>query len=356
MCIDKAILPKISFIVPCYNVESFLPECVESIISQSYPNWEVILVDDGSTDNTPRLCDDFSREDKRIKVVHKSNGGLVSARNAGFEVASGDWLTYVDGDDWISIDFVEKVSTTIVKYGPFDLLFFCAVQELDGKSISKWDWNQYENGKIFDISENRVLSSHTLNYDSAISDVWAKVFRTEWCREHDIKHNPKLRQGEESVDFVMRAFYHADKSLFIKEHLYHYRFNASSISKRVDENNAFHISECMTVMNDFIYSIPDNDDYVHAFRIRVVYVLIHMAMHTFFNPNFDCPHKERVSKFERIVSGNRLFSDSLSVVNGGEFDLFRRFAFYCIKHKMYYLLELISQLKDILLRVKFFNY
>lgn len=94
--------PLISIIVPCYNVEQYLETCVNSVLNQTNPNWELILVDDGSSDNTPSLCDHFSRMDTRIKVIHKKNGGLVSARNAGYEAVTGIWLTYVDGDDWIS--------------------------------------------------------------------------------------------------------------------------------------------------------------------------------------------------------------------------------------------------------------
>ena len=89
---------KISIIVPCYKVTDFLPQCVESLMNQTYKDIEIILVDDGSPDATGKLCDDYAKKDNRIKVVHKQNGGLVSARNAGYDVATGDWMMYVDGE------------------------------------------------------------------------------------------------------------------------------------------------------------------------------------------------------------------------------------------------------------------
>ena len=91
----------ISVIVPIYNVEDYLDRCVDSIINQTYSNLEIILVDDGSPDNCPKMCDDYAKKDSRIKVVHKENGGLSDARNAGMKVATGEYISFIDSDDWI---------------------------------------------------------------------------------------------------------------------------------------------------------------------------------------------------------------------------------------------------------------
>ena len=97
---------KISVIIPVYNVERYLAQCVDSVISQSYKNLEIILVDDGSSDNSPQICDDFAKQDSRIKVVHKVNGGLSSARNAGIEIAGGDYLLFLD---WSGLRALSKI-------------------------------------------------------------------------------------------------------------------------------------------------------------------------------------------------------------------------------------------------------
>ena len=94
-------MPKISIIVPVYNVEQYLAECIESIKDQSLTDIEIILVDDGSPDNSGAICDDYARKDDRIRVIHKKNGGLSSARNAGLEVAIGEYIGFVDSDDWV---------------------------------------------------------------------------------------------------------------------------------------------------------------------------------------------------------------------------------------------------------------
>src|SRR5665647_2657921 len=101
--------PLISIIVPIYKVENYIRNCVDSILNQTYKNLEVILVDDGSTDNCGNICDEYSLKDNRIKTIHKKNGGLSSARNAGLDVAKGEYIGFIDSDDWIEKDMYESL-------------------------------------------------------------------------------------------------------------------------------------------------------------------------------------------------------------------------------------------------------
>ena len=105
----------ISVIVPVYKVEEYLDQCVKSIVGQTYHNLEIILVDDGSPDECPRKCDEWTKQDKRIRVIHKKNGGLSDARNAGLRMASGTYVSFIDSDDWISPDFYENLYCSIIK-------------------------------------------------------------------------------------------------------------------------------------------------------------------------------------------------------------------------------------------------
>ena len=99
----------ISVVVPIYKVEKFLPVCIESIIRQSYKNIELILVDDGSPDLCPLICEKYNQTDSRIRVIHKKNGGLSDARNAGLSVANGEWITFIDSDDYVGKDFLKTL-------------------------------------------------------------------------------------------------------------------------------------------------------------------------------------------------------------------------------------------------------
>ena len=102
-------MPKISIIVPVYNVEKYLRKCVDSILNQTFKDFELILVDDGSTDSSGKICDEYNLKDNRIKVIHKENGGLSSARNAGLDIAQGEYIGFVDSDDWIELDMYEEL-------------------------------------------------------------------------------------------------------------------------------------------------------------------------------------------------------------------------------------------------------
>ncbi|HEL7541574.1 TPA: glycosyltransferase, partial [Enterococcus faecalis] len=108
-------MPKISIIVPVYNVEKYLEKCVRSILAQTFTDFELILVDDGSPDSSGAMCDQFAEQDERVKVIHKENGGLSDARNAGIEIATGEYLGFVDSDDYIADDMYELLYTNIVK-------------------------------------------------------------------------------------------------------------------------------------------------------------------------------------------------------------------------------------------------
>lgn len=109
--------PLISIIVPIYKVEAYLDRCVGSVVSQTYSNLEIILVDDGSPDNCPEMCDSWAAKDSRIKVLHKENGGLSDARNVGLKIATGEYISFVDSDDWIEPDFVSLLYQVLTENG-----------------------------------------------------------------------------------------------------------------------------------------------------------------------------------------------------------------------------------------------
>lgn len=141
--------PLISVIIPVYNVENYLERCVKSILSQTYDNFELILVDDGSVDSSGRLCDDFAQSDARIRVIHKQNDGVAYARNTGLDAARGEYVTFVDGDDYVTVDYLEFLYDMIVNGD-------CEIS-MCGYS------NAYENGRIVNV----FSAADEIHYTSA---------------------------------------------------------------------------------------------------------------------------------------------------------------------------------------------
>lgn len=162
----------VSVVIPCYNVQAYLDQCLESVCAQSYQNLQIILVDDGSKDDTPALCDQWAEKDDRIVVMHVPNGGLSSARNNGWSIAKGEYITFIDSDDYIDEQYVSKM-VTLADAHSLDLVL-CGFEKFDN------DGNRFEpitpgdaSGVTFDEFAGNILSGKY--YPSA----WAKMYRTE---------------------------------------------------------------------------------------------------------------------------------------------------------------------------------
>ena len=211
--------PLISVIVPIYNVEKYLARCVDSIVNQIYKNLEIILVDDGSPDRCPQMCDDYAEKDSRIKVVHKKNGGLSDARNAGMVVATGEYISFIDSDDYVSDDFFECLLDVMNKEN----------SDIAECSVVKF----YEDNRFDEFSDD--LSVKTYDTQDAMSaliaenqfhqHVWNKLYKTELVK--DIPYAVgKLNEDE---FWTYRVFGRANKVARLNKTMYYYFQRSSSI-------------------------------------------------------------------------------------------------------------------------------
>ena len=181
-------------IVPVYKVEEYLERCVNSILSQTFTDFEVILVDDGSPDGCPQICDDYEKKDSRVRVIHKPNGGLVSARNAGIFAAKGDWITYVDGDDWVKPHLLQFIHDRIAESSaPVDMIMFASenvfadhVDKIENKVPEGWYDRDRLEKEIFPylLSDRR----HGFKIGTMIlGHTWNKPCRRELQLKHYVR-------------------------------------------------------------------------------------------------------------------------------------------------------------------------
>lgn len=349
--------PFFSIIVPCYNVEKYLRECVEPILHQTYSHWELILIDDGSKDRTPQLCDEYARKDSRIKVIHKENGGLVSARNAGYKAAKGDWLMYLDGDDWINTDTCEKLMMYTAKYPDIDIVFWKSIQELGTNSIKgKWNWICSDLEHLYTGNECHELARHTLIYKSGIATAYCKLIRADYAKTYGISHDDRLRQGAEGVEFSLRAFYYARKALYVNKYFNHYRYNPDSISKQINEKNTVYLTDCFRVIEEDIEKFQQKERFKEALYQRIVYVLIAIAMSTYFHPANKDSLLVKIRKYKAVIEKTPLFQTAVRKSNTAGMDKLRRITFFFIRNKMYFMLQAIASLKQYYLKKGKFNY
>lgn len=165
----------ISVIVPIYNVEKFIRKCVDSIIGQTYKNLEIFLVDDGSPDKCGAICEEYAQKDRRIKVIHKENGGLSSARNAALDVATGDYVMFVDSDDWVEPDFCKEAIEMILREGVSMASFGYNNVHFEKKSDSYKKYERYtDNPKVVDSS--MAIRNIILQDDVIFNYAWNKIY------------------------------------------------------------------------------------------------------------------------------------------------------------------------------------
>ena len=215
--------PQISVIIPVYNVEKYLRRCVDSIIHQTYTLLEIILVDDGSPDNCPQMCDDYSLKDHRIKVIHKKDGGLSSARNAGLKSSHGDYISFIDGDDWIAEDTYEYC---INKLGQFN----AGVIQFDYIRTRNFDANiiiKNEKEKISVFKGKSILQNYL---EAGTKDGSYSVCKCVFNRR--VINDLKFREEKinEDIDFKYRVLQQTECMIVSNQIKYFYYQSGDSLS------------------------------------------------------------------------------------------------------------------------------
>lgn len=203
----------VSIIVPIYGVEKFLIKCITSIMNQTYRDLEIILVDDGSKDSCPQICDEFALRDKRIRVIHKENGGLVSARQIGLKESKADFVMYVDGDDWVHQDYVRKMMDIILQK-EVDLV--CCASKIVYNDCEKYNPIAPRNGMFNrrDIEKEifpMLISSSTATYFS--HNAWGKLYRRHLLLPLQLDVNPKINMGEDAA--FVEAYVYKSRAIYI---------------------------------------------------------------------------------------------------------------------------------------------
>ncbi|WP_300766235.1 glycosyltransferase family 2 protein [uncultured Acetatifactor sp.] len=239
--------PLISVIIPIYNVEKYLPTCMESIFSQTYRKLEIILVDDGSKDNCSRLCDEYAEKDDRVKIYHKENGGLSDARNYGVERANGEYITYVDSDDYVDSDYIEYLYLLIRKYNSQIALCQHRVHYNNGfiKEIGKTGDEE--------LTVSRCLE-RMLYHDVIDTSAWAKLYHRDLFHGVCYPVNKIFEDTATTYILMMKC----EKIAIGYESKYNYIFRNNSIINSEFNRNKLDLIEITDKMAlDIIQKYPD---------------------------------------------------------------------------------------------------
>ena len=238
-----------SVIVPIYNVQKYLKICLDSVLAQTYKDFELILVNDGSLDECGAICDDYLKKDERIKVIHKENGGLVSARQAGISVATGEYVFHLDGDDALLSDALESAANIINEYNP-DMVSFSYKRCVDG----------VVEDTVEDLADEGLYNKKDLEekiYPKLLSDenmknlfyfIWGKAIKRELATKYQLLVNTKISQGED-VSCVIPFYLESDTVYMSKKPVYLYTIRSDSLTNNFKTAQITQIADTIIGLN-----------------------------------------------------------------------------------------------------------
>lgn len=275
-----------SVIVPIYGVEKYIHKCVDSILGQSFTDFELILVDDGSKDNCPRICDEYAEKDSRVRVIHKPNGRLVSARNTGIAAAQGKYICYVDGDDWVAENWLTVIKAQIDN-SPCepDLVAFGAVRvfaDSEQKIIKTVADGFYDKERLEKEVYPVLLSnrSYYVGKECIYPAAWNKAYKRELLTAHHCT-DEKITRSEDAA-FTFECFLYANSAAICDDVIYYYnKTNENSMLTRYDSNRVKAYARYMGYLNDHILGLYDvvdaqiNDLYANYIAMLLVHELGH---------------------------------------------------------------------------------
>lgn len=268
-------MSEISVIVPIYKVEKYLNKCIDSILNQRFTDFELILVDDGSPDNCGKICDEYASKDSRIRVIHKKNGGLSDARNAGLNYATGQYIIFVDSDDFVNADLFEKAYNKI-KSGYDIVSYGYNVIGVDGNISAV---NHSEAGKEFEF-ENTV---DTLNFILKIFlnygvgwEAWSRIYRRDIIEKYNIRFENNSKIFAEDMYFNLCYLAHVKKMYAMRENFYNYLLRDDSImGQDIKKSNLNRFNELAKAVLEHYKKYPDLDYLCEHFSAIYFMIMYH---------------------------------------------------------------------------------
>ena len=338
--------PKVSIIVPVYNVEKYLKCCVDSLLNQTLTEIEVILVDDASPDHCPAICDEYAKHDHRVRVVHKKNEGLGYARNSGLEVATGEYIAFVDSDDFVELDTYQKLYSKIINTQADAVYFFCKCFNEQGKTWLNTHNNEemrYPSkkeiqGAMLDMISNPPMS----NKDTSIISCSAcnALYRRDLIEKYGIKFKSERELISEDLLFNLNFLLHCTNIISIPDTFYNYRENLSSLTHTIKPDsiakNLFFYQYLMEMLNVNDFGI---EGYYRATRRFIS--ITRTAIKNYIQSSFS--KKEKLQWLKEVVK-HPIWREIASLYPYKKLPLKHSFQFYLLHKGDYRLLYYYSKL------------
>ena len=338
-------MPKISIIVPVYNVEKYIAQCIESLIFQSMEEIEIILINDGSQDNGLEICKEYAKKDTRIKIIDKENTGVSDTRNIGVKVANGEYIMFVDSDDWLEKNACE-IAYNEAKKENADSVIFCYYRESSKgttcKDIFKEDKIIFNNEEIYNdilipilgLIGEKLAKPQRLD---ALVPVYAKIYKTDIIKNNKIEYIDFFKIPSECLLFNFDYYLNSSKVVYIKRYLYHYRRNNfSSITKGYHEK----LFEKWIFWIDYMKNRKEisKEEIEKAFYSRICFSVIPLSGNLFKQKNFRKTYKEL-----KNILNNEYYISAYKTLEFKYLPIHWKIYFYLAKKRMILLFYIMSK-------------
>ncbi len=312
----------ISVIIPIYKVEDYLRKCLDSILNQSYTNLEIILVDDGSPDSCPQICDEYAKKDPRIKVIHKKNGGLSDARNVGIESSSGKYISLIDSDDYVNKYFIETLYKHLIETQSD--IAICNYQKVFASDVIDIK-NRFPDSDNFIYENDDKFSPLYTRFGTPFVVAWNKLYKAEIFKQHNIRYPlGKIHEDEFVIHELLNV---AERVCFFETPLYNYVIRDGSImSQKFSEKNISAFDACI---NRILFYQKHNPIFVE----KAIKQLLH-RLYTNYHKFTKQSKKILKQKFKTIKKQFKIEIKNLSFKEKLKLFIFKYFKFiYFIKYK-----------------------
>lgn len=327
-----------TLVTPVYNALPYLSECVESILSQTAPNWELILVDDGSTDGSAELCDRYAEIDRRIRAVHQANAGSAAARNRGLDMASGDWIAFFDADDWIERNCLETLSPCLD--GGYDLILFAYEEVRGGKRLRPQGCRvrrELDRQDFELLVKDSIDTEKSGDFSPFRAQFWTKLYRTAFLRGHGIYADPELRMNQDVV-FNLYVYTYAEKAVFLPEVLYHYRILPNSTCHRYSGEQVKLIRKTLYAIRQYVEVFHPGGEYALMYQKRILASLASACVLDFCHRDNPKPYRERRAEFLRLRD-NEPYRSALNAKAIRSFSLQKQVCMWLLRFRLFGLLN-----------------
>jgi glycosyltransferase involved in cell wall biosynthesis len=283
-----ATTPKISIIIPVYNVEEYLPRCIDSLRNQSFQNLEIILVDDGSPDNSGKICDEYALKDARIKVIHKENGRAYDARNKGLDMATGDFIGFMDSDDFIHPEMYQSLYDLLIKYDT-DIAQCCFIKVQSGEIIPPIPDNSPQ---VY--SNEEALAQLYSDASIEFSVIWNKIYKKELVQ--NVRFKKAFIHDDEF--FTYKLLYAASKVVAVESQFYYYYQSPNSMIRSTFSDRKMEYAEAMEERLTFFREKGLTDLYILAQKRYCLWILYFYYMYSNELQNYPELRKSLMRRFE----------------------------------------------------------